>query len=46
MIVGENGTGGKPFSSFNPYMDINLIDPVDPILFEGELLKYKSGFKG
>lgn len=37
---------GTPLKSPNPYLDIDLIDPRDPILFEGELYKYKSGFKG
>lgn len=30
----------------NPYLEIDLIDPTDPILFEGEVQKYKPGFKG
>jgi hypothetical protein len=28
----------------NPYLEIDLIDPTDPILFEGEIQKYKPGF--
>ena len=28
----------------NPYLEIDLIDPTDPILFEGENQKYKPGF--
>jgi len=36
---GENGTGGKPLKrrADNPYLEIDLIDPTDPILFEGEI---------
>lgn len=28
----------------NPYLDVDMIDPNDQILFQGELQKYKSGF--
>lgn len=34
---GENGTGGKPLKKGNLYLEIDLIDPTDPILFEGEI---------
>ena len=46
-IAGEFGTGGRPFKKKpeNPYLEIDLIDPTDPILFEGEIQKYKPGFK-
>lgn len=41
------GTGGRPLKRKpdNPYLEIDLIDPSDPILFEGEIQKYKPGFK-
>lgn len=44
---GEMGTGGRPLKRKpdNPYLEIDLIDPTDPILFEGEIQKYKPGFK-
>jgi hypothetical protein len=29
----------------NAYLEIDLIDPSDPVLFEGEIQKYKPGFK-
>jgi len=47
VFNGESGTGGKPLKkrSDNPYLEIDLIDPTDPILFEGEIQKYKPGFK-
>lgn len=46
LVPGENGTGGKPLvRRDNPYLEIDLIDPTDPILFEGEVQKYKPGFK-
>lgn len=47
VVGGENGTGGKPLKRKpdNPYLEIDLIDPTDPILFEGEIQKYKPGFK-
>ncbi len=46
-LGGENGTGGRPLKkkSENPYLEIDLIDPSDPVLFEGEVQKYKPGFK-
>jgi hypothetical protein len=46
-IGGENGSGGRPMKKKveNPYLEIDLIDPTDPILFEGEIQKYKPGFK-
>ena len=36
---GEIGTGGRPLKKKveNPYLEIDLIDPLDPILFEGEI---------
>ena len=43
IINGENGTGGRPLNPENPYLEIDLIDPTDPDLFEGELQKYKTG---
>ena len=48
MIDGEYGTGGRPLVKIppNPYLEIDLIDPTDPILFQGELQKYKPGFNG
>ena len=38
-LVGEYGQGGKPLKikPLNPYLEIDLIDPSDPILFEGEM---------
>lgn len=44
---GDNGTGGRPLikKPENPYLEIDLIDPTDPVLFEGEVQKYKPGFK-
>lgn len=44
---GEYGQGGRPLKRkpLNPYLEIDLIDPSDPILFEGEVQKYKPGFK-
>lgn len=47
LFEGEMGTGGKPLKRKpdNPYLEIDLIDPSDPILFEGEVQKYKPGFK-
>ena len=46
LVGGENGTGGKPLiRKDNPYVEIDLIDPTDPVLFEGEVQKYKPGFK-
>lgn len=30
----------------NPYLEVDLVDPSDPILFQGELQKYKPGFNG
>lgn len=46
-LGGENGTGGRPLKikPDNPYLEIDLIDPLDPILFEGEVQKYKPGFQ-
>ena len=44
-LGGEKGTGGRPLKIGNPYLDIDLIDPTDPILYEGEIQKYKPGFK-
>lgn len=45
-IQGEEGFGGRPLFQKNPYLEIDLIDPSDPILYEGEIQKYKTGFKG
>ena len=47
VIGGEEGTGGRALKKKvdNPYLEIDLIDPTDPILFEGEIQKYKPGFK-
>lgn len=38
-LGGENGVGGRPLKRKpdNPYLEIDLIDPTDPILFEGEI---------
>jgi hypothetical protein len=38
-LMGDNGTGGKPLKKKleNPYLEIDLIDPTDPVLFEGEV---------
>ncbi len=46
-LGGENGIGGRPLKRKvdNPYLEIDLIDPTDPILFEGEIQKFKPGFK-
>ncbi len=45
---GEYGTGGRPLIRIppNPYLEVDLIDPTDQILFQGELQKYKPGFNG
>ncbi|CDW84418.1 UNKNOWN [Stylonychia lemnae] len=47
-LQGEYGTGGRPFIHKvpNPYLEVDLIDPSDPILFQGELQKFKPGFNG
>ena len=47
MFGGEMGTGGRPVKKIveNPYLEIDLIDPTDPILFEGEMQKFKPGFQ-
>ena len=47
LVDGEVGTGGKPLKKIpnNPYLEIDLIDPTDPILFEGDVQKYKPGFQ-
>lgn len=39
ILDGENGIGGRPMiiKPDNPYLEIDLIDPTDPILFEGEI---------
>ena len=39
MFGGEQGTGGRPVKKIplNPYLEIDLIDPTDPVLFEGEI---------
>jgi hypothetical protein len=39
LIGGEECTGGRPLirKPLNPYAEIDLIDPTDPILFEGEI---------
>lgn len=39
MIDGDNGEGGRPLvrKPDNPYLEIDLIDPNDPVLFEGEV---------
>ncbi len=45
-LDGEVGSGGKPLKkNDNPYLEIDLIDPSDPIICEGEVQKYKPGFK-
>lgn len=36
-IPGENGSGGKPVKKSNPYVEIDLVDPQDPIRFQGLL---------
>lgn len=48
MLEGEYGTGGRVLVKIppNPYLEVDLIDPSDPILFQGELQKYKPGFNG
>jgi hypothetical protein len=33
FLEGEYGTGGKPMKKPNPYLEVDLIDPSDPILF-------------
>jgi len=45
-LDGEQGTGGRPLKVPNPYLQVDLTDPDDPILFQGELQKYKPGFSG
>jgi hypothetical protein len=44
---GEAGVGGKPLKRKpeNPYAEVDLIDPFEAILFEGEIQKFKPGFK-
>lgn len=37
VFSGEVGAGGRPLKKGNPYLEIDLIDPTDPILFEGEI---------
>jgi len=37
MVGGEEGFGGKPRKPDNPYLEIDLIDPTDPVLYEGEI---------
>lgn len=46
-LGGENGSGGRPLKKKveNPYYEIDLIDPTDAVLFEGEIQKFKPGFK-
>jgi len=34
-IPGEAGSGGKPVKKNNPYVEIDLVDPEDPIKFQG-----------
>jgi hypothetical protein len=36
-LEGEMGIGGKPLKKGNPYLEIDLIDSLDPVLFEGEV---------
>jgi len=43
-IPGENGQGGKPLKKDNPFVEIDLVDPNDTILFQGQLQKFKPGF--
>ena len=47
-LEGEYGTGGRPLirKVANPYLEVDLVDPDDQILFQGELQKYKPGFNG
>jgi hypothetical protein len=33
LIDGEVGTGGKPRREPNPYLEVDMIDPSDPVLF-------------
>ena len=39
VFGGDNGVGGRPLKrkADNPYLEIDLIDPTDPVLFEGEI---------
>lgn len=37
LVTGEMGKDGKPLKKGNPYLEIDLIDPTDPILFEGSI---------
>jgi hypothetical protein len=46
FVQGEVGSGGKPRREPNPYLEVDLIDPTDPVIFQGELQKYKPGFTG
>jgi hypothetical protein len=48
MIEGEYGTGGKPLIKRvpNPYLEVDLMDIDEPVLFQGELQKYKAGING
>ena len=36
-MKGEYGTGGRPLKKGNPYLEVDLIDPTDPVLYEGEI---------
>lgn len=36
-VIGEMGKDGRPLKKGNPYLEIDLIDPTDPILFEGSV---------
>ena len=44
FLRGEEGKGGRPRVRDNPYLKIDMLNPNEPILFEGELQKYKPGF--
>lgn len=48
-LDGEHGTGGRPRVKEEVkippnYEQVNLIDPDEPILFQGELVKYKADY--
>ena len=47
-LEGEYGEGGRPYVKVvpNPYLEVDMVDPDDPILFQGELQKFKPGFNG
>jgi len=48
-LAGEQGVGGRPrvkeeVKPLPMYETIDLVDPEDPVLFQGDLFKYKAGY--